>query len=342
MIRPGLKALLAAALLMNSAAALPSDNDGKKLPINSELFSFNPDIKFTLESGSTGIGLGMESRLNQFLSVRTGFNWVPHFEFPMHFSIQVGEDGDPGYDSQGRSRFDRMAGYLEEMTGFRIDQQIDMIGEPHFYNFKLLVDVFPFRNKHWYFTTGFYAGPSVIGRAYNRTEDMTTLMCVAMYNNIYDKVYDIEYNEDSELNGVFLGLELPPDVNNKILDAGRMGMRIGDYIDRTDDNGKPIPYLMEPDQDNMVKAEMKVNSFKPYLGAGYSGNIDKKNDRLRLSVDCGVLFWGGTPKVYTHDGTEIVDGLENIIGQVGRYVDRVKPLKVYPVLNLSISYRLFK
>lgn len=342
MIRQGLKAILAAALLMNSAAALPIDNDSKRVPIKSELFSFNPDLNVMVETGTDGIGFGLESRLNRFIGIRTGFSWMPHFEFPMHFSIQVGEDGDPGYDSQGRSRFDRMADYLEDMTGFKIDQQIDMIGEPNIYNFKLLVDIYPFRNNHWYFTTGFFAGPSVIGRAYNRTEDMTTLMSVAMYNNIYDKVYDIEYNEDSQLDGVFLGLELPPAVNNKILESGRMGMHVGDYKDRTDENGKPIPYMMEPDQDNMVKAEMKVNSFKPYLGAGYSGTIDRQNNRLKLSVDCGVLFWGGTPAVYTHDGTEIVNGLDNLTGQVGKYVDMIKPLKVYPILNIGISYRLTK
>lgn len=295
-------------------------------------FDFNPDFSVAADAGSTGIGLELQSRLSPMLQVRAGFDWMPHFEFPMQFSIEVGDDGDPGYDSEGRSRFDRMAGYLEEMTGFKIDQQVDMIGEPHFHNFKLLVDLFPFSSKHWYFTAGFYAGPSVIGRAYNRTEDMTTLMSVAMYNNIYDKVYDIEYNDDSELNGVFLGLELPPAVNQKVLSSGRMGMHVGDYQDGT-------RYVMEPDNDNMVKAEMKVNSFKPYLGAGFSGMIDKRNDRLRFAADCGILFWGGSPKVYTHDGTEIT-ALKNLNGQIDRYVDISDRFKVFPVLNLSVSYRL--
>ena len=149
------------------------------------------------------------------------------------------------------------------------------------------------------------------------------------------KIYDIEDTADSELDGVFLGMELPPMINDKILNAGRMGMHVGDFPDGT-------PYMMEPDENNMVKAEMKVNAFKPYLGAGYSGLIDKKNDRLHFAADAGVLFWGGTPKVYTHDGTEIVQGLDNVIGQVGRYTKLVKPMKVFPVLNLSVSYRLFK
>ena len=297
-------------------------------------FDFNPDLSVAVDAGSTGIGFEFESRLNELLQVRAGFDWMPHFEFPMHFSIEMGNDGDPGYDSEGRSRFDRMAGYLEDMTGFKIDQQVDMIGVPHFHNIKLLVDVFPFQNKHWYFTAGFYAGPSVIGRAYNRTEDMTTLMSVVMYNNIYDKVYDIEYNDESELDGVFLGLELPPVINEKILSAGRMGMDVGDLKDGS-------RYMMEPDENNMVKAEMKVNAFKPYLGAGFSGLIDKKNDRLNFAADCGIMFWGGSPRVYTHDGTEITS-LNNLNGQVGRYVNISNKFKVFPVLNLSVSYRLFK
>lgn len=297
-------------------------------------FDFNPDFSVAVDAGSTGIGFEFESRLNELLQVRAGFDWMPHFEFPMHFSIEMGNDGDPGYDSEGHSRFDRMAGYLEDMTGFKIDQQVDMIGVPHFHNIKLLVDVFPFQNKHWYFTAGFYAGPSVIGRAYNRTEDMTTLMSVSMYNNIYDKVYDIEYNDESELDGVFLGLELPPVINEKILSAGRMGMHVGDFKDGS-------RYMMEPDENNMVKAEMKVNAFKPYLGAGFSGLIDKKYDRLNFAADCGIMFWGGSPRVYTHDGTEITS-LNNLNGQVGRYVNISNKFKVFPVLNLSVSYRLFK
>ena len=324
---------MAAALCLDSAAALPFRLDLDQFSINPELYAFKPDLSVSFETGTTGIGFGLESRLNQYFGVRTSFTWMPHFEVPLHFRIQVGDDDNPDYDSQGRSRFERMASELEEITGFKISQQVEMIGEPNMYNFKLLIDVHPFKDKRWYITTGFYAGSSVIGRAQNRPEDMTTLIAAAMYNNIYDKVYEIENNDECELNGVFMGLELPPAVNEKILNSGRMGMHVGDFPDGT-------PYMMEPDQDNMVKAEMKVNSFKPYLGAGYNGLIDKNNDRLKFTADCGILFWGGSPKVYTHDGTEIMDGLQNVIGQVGKYTDIARKFKVFPVLNLSVSYRL--
>ncbi|MBR4842787.1 MAG: hypothetical protein IK006_06825 [Bacteroidaceae bacterium] len=299
--------------------------------------NLNPDLSLSVEAGSTGIGFGVESRLNKRIRLRTGFDWMPKFKLPLHFNIQVGEDGDPGYDSEGRSRFDRMSAYLEDMTGFKIDQEVDMIAEPSFHNFKLLVDVYPFRNDHWYFTTGFYVGPSVIGKAYNRTEEMTTLISVSMYNNIYNKVYDLEYNDESEYDGVFLGMELPPYVNSRILEAGRMGMHIGDFKDGT-------PYMMEPDEDNMVKAKMKVNSFRPYLGAGFNGLIDRKNERLKFAADCGVMFWGGSPKVYAQPGTDQeteITTLNNLNGQVSKYIDISNKFKVFPIINISISYRLF-
>ena len=334
---------MAAALCLNSAAALPFKFDLSQLSINPDLYAFNPDLSVSFETGTTGIGFGLESRLNQFFGVRTSFTWVPHFEVPLHFRLQVGDDDKPGYDSEGRSRFDRMADYLEEATSLKIDQQVDMTGTPNMYNFKLLIDVYPLNDKRWYFTTGFYAGPSVIGRAQNCAEDMPTLIAAAIYNNIYDNVYDSQHNNDCESHGAFMGLDLTQDITDKIFENGRMGMHVGDYKNRTDSKGKPVRYMMEPGQDNMVRAEMRVNSFKPYLGVGFNGGvIDRKNDRLNLTIDCGVLFWGGHPKVYTHDGTEIVDGLTNINGQVGHYVDMVRPFEVFPVLNLTLAYRLFK
>lgn len=338
----GITLIMAAALCLDSAAALPFRLDLDQFSINPELYTFKPDLSVSFETGTTGIGVGLESRLNKYFGVRTSFTWMPHFEVPLHFRIQVGDDDNPNYDSQGRSRFERMASELEEITGFKISQQVEMIGEPNMYNFKLLIDVHPFKDKRWYITTGFYAGSSVIGRAQNRPEDMTTLIAAAMYNNIYDNVYDTEYNDDAEPHGVILGVELSKELTDKIFDAGRMGMHVGDYKDQTDINGKPVRYKMEPGADNMVKAEMVVNSFKPYLGGGFSGQISKNDDRIRFAVDCGIIFWGGTPKIYTHDGTEIVHDLTNLNHQIEDYVKLIRPLKVFPLLNVSLTYRIFK
>ena len=327
MKRLGITIVLAAILSIGNLAA--------------RTFVFDPDLKIGFDAGTTGIGFTVESRINDMLGVRTGFDWMPHFEMPLYFHMEVGDGKNPVYED-GRSRFDRMAEKLEEITGFKIDQKVKMLGEPNMYNFKLLIDIYPLQDKRWHFTTGFYSGPSVIARARNSTEDMTKLIIAAFYNNIYENLYDLEYNNDGEAHGVIMGLELTKELTDKILSYGRIGMHVGDYKNQTSQDGKPLRYTLGPDTDNMVKAEMRVNSFKPYLGVGFNGPLDKNNDRFNIIMECGIMFWGGHPKVYTHDGTEIVDDLTNLNKQIAHYVDYVRPFEVFPVLNLSLNYRLFK
>ena len=76
---------------------------------------------------------------------------------------------------------------LENLTGMKVNDTFNMTGEPNFYNFKLLLDVYPLKNKHWHITAGVYAGSSKIGKAVNTIEDAPTLIAVNMYNQMYDK-----------------------------------------------------------------------------------------------------------------------------------------------------------
>ena len=113
-----------------------------------------------------------------------------------------------------------------------------------------------------------------------------------------------------------------------------MGMHVGEYDDGT-------AYLMEPGDDGMVRAEMKTNAFKPYLGAGYGGRLLKNNDKFHIAVDLGAMFWGGSPRVVTHDGTDLIRDVSNISGKVGNYVSLAKTFKVFPVLDVRLVYNIF-
>ena len=246
----------------------------------------------------------------------------------MNFGVQVGDN-----PAESDSKFQRLSGLLEGLTGYQVDNQIDMIGVPTFNNFKLLVDVFPLKdNKQWHVTAGFYIGPSKIAKAYNTTEDMPSLMAVGIYNNMYDRIKAGE--------ALFEDTYLPYEMEEKVLNYGRMGIHVGDYShDIFDANGQLLhtkgePYMMEPDGNAMAKASVKVNSFKPYLGIGYGGRLFKNNDNYHIAVDCGLLFWGGTPSIITHDGTDLAKDVENITGKVGDYVDLLKGFKV---LRSSLS-----
>ena len=231
------------------------------------------------------------------------------------------------------------------MFTFEVDRNVDMKGKPTMKNFKLLVDVFPFQNKHWHVTGGFYWGPSTVAKAENAAYDGTSLVSVSIYNNLYEKViasYEsikkMEAGDPTDpipyitINGqqIYAGEEL----YNKFLSYGRMGVHVGDF-----EEGKP--YRMEPDANNMVSCKIKVNNFRPYLGFGYGGKLSNRSDRNWISFDCGAMFWGGTPKVITHDGVNLAKDVKGITGKVGDYVTFFKGVKVFPVLELRLTHRIF-
>ena len=72
---------------------------------------------------------------------------------------------------------------------------------------------------------------------------------------------------------------------------------------------------------------------------------------VEISFDCGAMFWGGTPNLVVYHGLKLPDGtyrdvsltedVENIGGKVGSYVKLFKAFKVYPVLSLRVTKRIF-
>lgn len=287
----------------------------------------------SITMGTTGIGIDIASPVGDYVQLRTGFAFMPPIHYNMTFGVQVGETKDD-------SKFNTLANVLEDFTGYKVDSKVDMIGEPTYNNFKFMVDVFPFKNnKHWHLTAGFYWGNSKIGKAYNTTEDMPSLVAVGIYNKMYEKAMNREPFATIEYNGNKFRLTDDPEyqdiLQEKFSSYGRMGVRIGDY--KSDGS----PYILEPDENSMVKAEVRVNSFKPYLGIGYGGRLIKGNEKYKVSIDCGAMFWGGTPSILTHDGTDLAKEVRNIDGKVGTYVDLIKTFKVFPVVNVRFTKTLF-
>lgn len=339
-------------------------------------------LEISASVGSPGIGIDVAAPMGDYLKLRAGITYMPQMEMTSGFRVQVGDSLEKKFDKQGNrieTKFDKMSGLLKSLTGFEVDDEIDMLIKPTYYNFRLLVDVLPFRNKNWHFTAGFYVGNSTIGRAYNTTEDMPSLMAVSMYNNMYDAAKDgrpfVNYNG--------LAADVPPEVAKKFLEYGRMGVQVGFHLkdgpvyynehavvqeyepDGTpiydwDNDGNPIhepveldkngnprltyykgdPYMMVPGKDGMVKVKAKANRFKPYVGFGYGGPITK-DGLTEFSFDAGVLFWGGKPHVYTHDGTDLIYDVEKIGGKVGSYVKAIKCFPVFPVLEVRVTRRIF-
>ena len=289
------------------------------------------DVSVTL--GSTGVGFDLASPIGDYVQVRAGYAFMPKIHHNMTFGVQSEQ-------AISEASFNRMADVIENLTGHRVNKQIVMVGVPTINNAKLLVDVFPFKNnRHWHFTAGAYWGPAQIAKAYNRTEDMPSLLAVSTYNHMYEKAIVREPLISVEYNGHDFYFPDDPEIKDELKDIflsyGRMGVRIGNHV------SDGSPYIMEPDEDSMVKAKVNTNSFKPYLGFGYGGRLFKNNDRYAVSFDCGAMFWGGTPSIVTHDGTDLANDVRDVGGKVGAYVDLIKVFKVYPVLNVRLTKKIF-
>ena len=310
--------------LMSSAQTSESQENG-----------FFKHLDASLTVGSTGLGFDLASPMGEYAQLRAGFSFMPHIQYKMNFEVQVGDDA-----SKSKSKFQTLSGLLKDMTGYQVDNSVDMIGVPTYYNFNLLVDVFPFKNnKHWHFTAGFYWGNSKIGKAYNTTEDMPSLVAVGIYNNMYEKAINNEPFVTINYNGNPMAITDNPEYQDylyeKFREYGRMGVWIGNHV------SDGSPYIVEPDENSMVKAEVRVNTFKPYLGFGYGGRLFKGDDRYKISFDCGAMFWGGTPSILTHDGTDLAKDVEDVKWKVGDYVRLIKGVKAFPVLNVRITRTLF-
>ena len=316
--------------------------------------SYFNHLDLSVNIGTSGIGFDLATPVGNYVQLRAGFEFMPGFHVGVDFPVEVGGEPAEQYDDQGQrveSRFDRLARTLKEVTGFDVDDHVEMIGKPTMNNFKFLVDVFPFKNnKHWHFTAGFYLGSSQFARADNSMEAMNSLLAVSMYNHIYGRVEDSWVTGkpifDITIGGTPYRPELNPDQMKSILTNGRMGFTLGQFAhDIYSEAGlliheKGDPYVMEPDADNQVHVYAKSSSFKPYLGFGYGGRLVKGRDDWKVSFDAGVMFWG-KPDLYTHDGTNLTKDVENIKGKVGDYVDLFKGLSVYPMLSVRFTKTLF-
>ena len=355
-----LRLLVATSLFVSPVAVQGQE---LSLPKSSPTKPFS-HLDLSLTTGTTGIGLDASMPLSDVVSLRAGYAIMPHIKKTMHFGVEVGED-----PAESERKFNKLSGMLETLTGNKVDNVVDMIGQPTYWNWKLLVDVKPLRDKRWHLTAGVFMGSHEIAKAVNSIEDMASLMAVSIYNTMYYRAVN-----DEPL--IVVGSESVriPYLKERLLDYGRMSIHIGDYkhdvlyeedvvstkgmfidgeyfpagtvLHKAGDPDDPLyrkgdPYRIVPDENSMVRAWAYANRLKPYVGFGYGGQLSKKDPKWKVSFDCGAMFWGGTPQIITHDGTDLVNDVENVRGKVGDYVNIIKKFKVFPVLNFRLTRTIF-
>ena len=320
-----LVALFLAVATAGSAVAQQTDYSKR----NNGIFK---NLDLGVSAGTTGVGIDLSTQITGMVRVRAGVDYMPHFSASMSFGLSsFAEDG-----SLLDTDFSRMQRYMKKLTGFEVDDRIDMEATPRFTNFKFLVDVFPWKDKSWYFTAGFYAGPRTVVHTENTIEDSPSVVGVNIYNNMYDFFMSDDALDKPVIgsgdDAIYLDPYLVMDVRKEMEEMGYVGIHIGDYKD-----GRP--YIMYPDKNGTVKANAFVNTIRPYLGVGFSSPMGKEG-RFKLDVNAGAMFWGGSPKIVTHDGVDLAD-LINVRGSVRDYVDLAKTFKVFPTISIRLSYTLF-
>ncbi len=108
-------------------------------------------------------------------------------------------------------------------------------------------------------------------------------------------------------------------------------------------------YTVVSDAEGHVNLDLKVNSFKPYIGIGFGRPVPSK--RLNVSFDFGVQFWG-KPALWTNiddnDGTEFRKVERDRILNTQDYCDDIRDgleimekVVVYPVLTVRLNGRIF-
>jgi len=329
---------LTAALLISGASLLSAQiiQGDKKLGTFSSM-----DISGTV--GTTGLGLELSTPLiKDALHVRAGFSIMPHFDYNIEFGMET--EADKG--NAAAQNFEKLSSYLKGLTGLVVDDHVDVVGTPNLWNAHILFDIYPLRNKHWYLSAGLFFGSSRIASAMNSINDASTLVAVSMYNSMY-----IRAMADEPL--ISLGnsdIYASTSQIESFKKYGRMGVYMGD---RKSDG---TAVMFEPDENCIMKVDANVNPVKPYVGVGYTGRLAKNNDRWKIGVDAGVLFWGGKPSMIiknpirddvngTITGYEEIDlarDVDNLQGKVKNYVNLMSAFVVYPVINAKISYTLFK
>lgn len=325
--------------------------------------------------GSVGFGIEVAMPIGDYVRVRAGYNYIPRFNFHSKFNIDTrgGSIDKFNYDIKNIDIDQKMAEigvdlnepkfreYKELFDKFRnveLKDQVTMGLKPDMHQFKFLVDVYPFKNnKHWSGTVGFFVGSSDVASARNLDKETLLLEGVNAYNDIY-----VKYCQDG------IGGNYHDKLTELFNDNGVAGVPLGYFADGD-------RAMLVPDKDGAVRASMKVNKFRPYVGFGYNTHLSK-DKKWNLNVDGGILILCGKPNVYVDnvykineasidpdnyswdilrpndDWTDFIideplqhinmmSDLHDIPGKVGDMVHTISKFKVYPNVSVTFSYKLY-
>lgn len=290
-------------------------------------------LEGALTLGTTGIGLELAVPVTKWARLRAGYEYMPHFSASSSYDVTAYADG-----KINDGNFSRISDFMKQISGFELQHSVTMENTVTLQNWKVLLDLFPIPdNNHWRVTVGLLGGSRNLGKCVNRLQEAPMLVSIGSYNHLYDMTtapdFVVRYSWDEKFLGIaYLDADEAQKIQDTMLRYGRLGVHVGNHADGS-------PYFMEPAADGSISARAVINSLRPYAGVGYEGGISP-DGRWKAGVDAGILFWGGAPKIITHDGT-VLNDLTDMRHKVKKQLDMIKSFQVYPSVNFRLSYSFF-
>ncbi len=162
----------------------------------------------------------------------------------------------------------------------------------------------------------------------------------------YSEVLDNPYYVDTDDGPVEVTYRT--DANGRQIRKGSIRYYKGETVLSS---GDELRYV--PDENNSASVVSHINRFKPYVGAGYSFPITK-DKRSVISIDAGVMFWGGVPHVdvrtplgidaegnTVYATVNLASDVSNMPSKIDNYIKKIKYFPVFPEIGVRFSQRLW-
>lgn len=285
-------------LLMLLAASATASTYGQSSIKEARKTGFFTDLEVGITAGTTGLGLDISTPMSGWARLHLGGSFMPKAEYNARFSTEIGE----GLSTKVQdSRFEKMTNTMQSFLGVAPTKYVDMEAMLHMNHFKLLIDVFPFKNnRHWYVTAGVYIGNGDIVTVRNSPQSMNNLVAMKAYNQMYsnalaDKALVTYVKDDGEK------YELDnDDLKKKFRSWGRL----------QDEQGKDIYEINHSnnnDKRHPVEADVK-NTF--YSENGISVSMGKYAHDVIADQD---IYWENDEKLDNPYYRDNGDGTSTLI-----------------------------
>ena len=281
-----MKLIISIILLLSSFTTVNAESILRKIQSHGYL----THIEGAFTAGTTGLGFDVGFPLQEWGRLRIGGVWRPRGHYSDEYAVHINDENQWG----------QFGALMSIFVGVQPEKYVEMEGKSSMNNFKLLVDFFPIKkHRNFHVTIGFFLGNSTIVEAMNTSIGSNTVAAIKSYNTLRQKAINHE-DIDLSIFGLYPSKSDIEILYQKLIDMGEVTIPLGE---RTDANGNKTVVNATINDKDVIEITAKVNSFKPYIGAGYEIPITK-DKRTKIGIDAGHTHTVGTETLILH-GTDI-------------------------------------